>query len=163
MRNWLALGLVLGAAIVAGPVAAAPPSLAGVWTLVETRQRMTDGSIRPDPDLGAHPKGYMIYDPSGRMCTVFSAGDLPAWAGARPTDAEARAALDHMVSYCARYEIDEARAVVVFHIEVAPSAASAGGTRERRFELKGDELTLYPMPLPAGVTAWSVHLRRARP
>jgi hypothetical protein len=36
-------------------------------------------------------------------------------------------------------------------------------TRERRFELRGDDLTLHPTPLLAGVTEWSIHLRRAKP
>jgi hypothetical protein len=161
MRNRLAV--VLAITVLAGPVTAAPPRVAGAWKLVETRQRMTDGSIRPDPDLGAHPSGYMIYDPAGRMCTVFSDGDRPRWAGASPTDAEVRAAYDHMVGYCARYEVDDARGVIVFHIDVAQSANGVGINRERRFELKGDTLTLYPTPLPAGVTEWSIRLRRVRP
>ncbi|HWF00484.1 MAG TPA: lipocalin-like domain-containing protein [Caulobacteraceae bacterium] len=161
MRNYLALGLTIAA--LAGPVIAGPPPLAGAWKLVETRQRMSDGSIRPDPDLGAHPTGYMIYDPSGRMCTVFNDSDRPRWAGAHPTDAEVRSAYDHMLAYCARYEVDAARGVIVFHIDVAQSANGVGMTRERRFDLKGDALTLYPTPLPAGVTEWSIHLRRVRP
>jgi hypothetical protein len=161
MRTCLAVVLTITA--LAGPVTAAPPRVAGAWKLVETRQRMSDGSIRPDPDLGAHPSGYMIYDPAGRMCAVFNDGDRPRWAGASPTDAEVRAAYDHMVSYCARYEVDGARGVIVFHIDVAQSANGVGIDRERRFELNGDALTLYPTPLPAGVTEWSIHLRRVRP
>jgi hypothetical protein len=161
MRLWLAVGLAITA--LAAPVTAAAPRLAGAWKLVETRQRMTDGSIRPDPDLGAHPSGYMIYDRAGRMCSVFNDGDRPRWAGARPTDAEVRAAYDHMVSYCARYEVDDVRGVIVFHVDVSQSANGVGTNRERRFKLNGDTLTLYPTPLPAGVTEWSIHLRRVGP
>lgn len=156
------LAVVFAVIALAGPVTAAPSGVAGAWRLVETRQRMIDGSIRPDPDLGRHPDGYMIYDPHGRMCTVFNDADRPPLTGARPTDAEVRAAYDHMVAYCARYEVDDARHVIVFHIEVAQSANSVGSSRERRFELRGDSLTLYPTPLPAGVTEWSIHLRRVR-
>jgi hypothetical protein len=124
---------------------------------------MTDGSIRPDPDLGAHPNGYMIYDPIGRMCTVFNDGDRPRWAGARPTDADVRGAYDHMLVYCARYEVDDMRGVIVFHIDVAQSPNGVGASRERRFELRGDSLRLYPTPLPAGVKEWSIRLQRVRP
>lgn len=154
------LALMLAVTALAGPVTAAPPSVAGAWRLVETRQRMSDGSIRPDPDLGPHPNGYMIYDPKGRMCTVFNDADRSRWAGASPTDAEVRSAYDHTVAYCARYEVDDARGVIVFHIVVSQSANAVGSSRERRFELKGDELTLYPTPLPAGVMEWSIRLRR---
>jgi hypothetical protein len=153
------------ALLIATPAAqAAPaPSLTGAWRLVETRQRLTDGSTRPDPDLGPHPGGYMLYDPSGRMCTLFSDTDRPGWAASRPTDPELRRLFDNTVIYCARYEVDEARGVITFHLDLGLNPATANLTRERRFELKGDDLTLYPTPLPAGVTAWSIHLRRAGP
>lgn len=146
----------------AAPKTAPAPPLAGAWRLVETRQRLTDGSTRPDPDLGAHPTGYMIYDPSGRMCTTFSGADRPPWAAPKPTDAELRAAYANTVIYCARYEVDAGRGVITFHLDLGLNPA-AGATRERRFTLAGDDLTLYPTPLPAGVTAWSIHMRRVRP
>ena len=146
----------------APPKAAPPPPLAGAWRLVETRQRLTDGSTRPDPDLGAHPGGYMIYDPSGRMCTMFSDTDRPGWASPKPTDAELRAAYDHTVIYCARYEVDSGRGVITFHLDLGLNPGP-GATRERRFTLTGDTLTLYPAPLPAGVTDWSVRLQRVLP
>jgi hypothetical protein len=158
MKFLTALTLVL---LVAAPAAQAAPSLAGAWRLVETRQRLADGSTRPDPDLGPHPTGYMIYDPSGRMCTLFNDTDRPGWTASKPTDAELRRMFDNTVIYCARYEVDEARHVIAFHLDLGLNPATANATRERRFELTGDDLTLYPTPLPAGVTAWSIHLRRA--
>jgi hypothetical protein len=160
MKVLTALTLAL---LLATSTAQAAPSLAGAWRLVETRQRLTDGSTRPDPDLGPHPGGYMIYDPSGRMCTLFNDTDRPGWAQARPTDPELRRMFDNTVIYCARYEVDEARHVITFHLDLGLNPATANATRERRFELSGDDLTLYPTPLPAGVTAWSIHLRRAGP
>lgn len=147
----------------ATPVATKAPRVSGAWRLVETRQRLVDGSSRPDPDLGAHPSGYMIYDPSGQMCTVFSDTDRPRWGSAGPTDADLRAVFNNTVVYCARYEVDEARGVIIFHLEDGTSPNTVGVTRERRFELVGDSLTLYPNPLPAGVTAWTIHLQRVRP
>jgi len=105
----------------------------------------------------------MIYDPSGRMCTVFSDTDRPRWGPAGPTDADLRAMFNNTVVYCARYEVDEARGVIVFHLEDGNSPNAVGVTRERRFALVGDSLTLYPNPLPAGVTAWTIRLQRVRP
>ena len=169
MRNTRLLGIALAslvgatAAHAATPVATKAPRVLGAWRLVETRQRLVDGSSRTDPDLGAHPSGYMIYDPSGRMCTVFSDTDRPRWSAAGPTDADLRAVWQNTVSYCARYVVDEARGVIVFHMEHGASPNTVGTTRERRFELVGDSLTLYPVPLPAGVTAWTIHLQRVRP
>jgi len=156
------LALMAAVVAVAGPAFAGPSPLAGAWKLMETRQRMADGSVRSDPDLGVRPSGFMIYDPAGRMCTVFDDAGAPRWPKARPTDAEVRAAFDRLVSYCASYEVDAARQVIVFHIDVAQSPNNVGATRERRFELEGDSLTLHPMPLPAGVSEWSIRLQRVR-
>jgi hypothetical protein len=160
----IALASLVGASAMhaATPVAPKAPRVSGAWRLVETRQRLVDGASRTDPDLGAHPAGYMIYDPSGRMCTVFSDTDRPRWGAAGPTDADLRAVFNNTVAYCARYEVDEARGVIVFHLEHGNSPNTVGETRERRFELVGDSLTLYPNPLPAGVTAWTIHLQRVR-
>jgi hypothetical protein len=162
MKVLTAVSLALLIATSVAHAANAAPNLAGAWRLVETRQHMTDGSTRPDPDLGAHPAGYMIYDPSGRMCTLFNDTDPPGWAGAKPTDTELRRMFNHSVVYCARYEVDSARGVITFHLDLGLNPGTANVTRERRFELKGDSLTLYPTPLPAGVSAWSIHLRRAK-
>jgi hypothetical protein len=137
--------------------------LGGTWRLVETRQVLADGSVRPDPDLGPKPDGFMIYDPAaGQMCTVFNDTTRPRWAGPRPTDAELRTLFDQTVIYCSRYRVDPARHVIGFDMEVTLSPAWTGTSRERHFELSGDRLTLYPTPLPPGVTAWSIHLERVR-
>lgn len=158
-----ALAASAQAAVSPGPSKAAPPRIAGAWRLVATRQRMADGATRPDPDLGANPVGYMMYDASGRMCTVFNNTDRPRWASGVPTDAETRAMFNNMVVSCARYEVDEARGAIVFQMEIGQSPNTAGTTRERRFALVGDSLTLYPNPLPAGVVEWSISLQRVRP
>jgi hypothetical protein len=100
---------------------------------------------------------------SSALNTFFNDSDRPRRAGPHPTDAEVRAAYDHMVGYCARYQVEDTRRVIVFHIDVAQSANGGGTTRERRFELRGDELTLYPTPTPSGVTEWSIHARRVKP
>jgi len=158
----LALALACLVAGCATPMAETAPSLAGAWRLVETRQRLADGSVRSDPDLGAHPGGYMIYDEAGVMCTMFSDTDRPRWGAGGPSEADLRRVVDNTVAYCARYEVDAARGVIVFHLEEGNSPNSMGATRERRFELVGDRLILHPNPLPAGVTDWTIHLRRVR-
>jgi|GEM_PF-6089442 len=101
MKVLTAVSLILLIAPSVAHAANAAPNLAGAWRLVETRQRMADGSTRPDPDLGAHPAGYMIYDPSGRMCTLFNDTDPPGWAGAKPTDTELRRMFNHSVLFIA--------------------------------------------------------------
>jgi|SRR5579859_1653995 len=166
MRGVLACGAIALAALAGAlPAAAAQGAagLSGTWRLVETRQVMADGTVRPDPDLGPRPTGYMMYDASaGRVCTLFNDTTRPRWAGARPSEAELRTLFDQTVVYCGRYRVDEGRQVIVFDIETTMSPNNAGTTRERRFDLSGDRLTLYPRPLPAGVTDWSIRLERVR-
>ena len=152
-----------GAGATSSRPAAAQPRIVGTWRLVRTEQRLADGATRPDPDLGAKPVGYMMYDPGGRMCTVFNNTERPRWSSARPDETELRAMYDNMVAYCARYRVDEARGYIVFDMEFGQSPGAAGTRRERRFELAGDHLKLYPTPLPAGVVAWTVELERVRP
>ena len=157
------LGWALALVVLAGAGPAMAGGLDGTWRLVETRQKLTDGSTRPDPDLGPRPMGYMMYDDAaGRVCTTFNDTTRPRWAATRPSEAELRTMFDQTVIYCGRYRVDEARRVIVFDLEITMSPNNYGATRERRFELKGDSLTLYPTPLPAGVTAWSIHLERVR-
>jgi hypothetical protein len=171
MSRFATLLLLLILTSPAAALAGDPPAVAaqgvarlsGTWRLVETRQVMADGAVRPDPDLGPRPAGYMMYDAAtGRVCTVFDDTTRPRWAAARPTDTEARTMFNQTVAYCGRYRVDEARRIITFDLEVSMSPNSAGTSRERRFELSGDRLTLYPRPLPAGVTDWSVRLERVR-
>ena len=158
----LALAATLACALPAG-AAETSAGISGTWRLVETRQVMMDGTVRPDPDLGPKPTGYMMYDDAaGRVCTVFNDTTRARWAAARPTDAELRTLFDQTVIYCGRYRVDEARHVIDFDMEITLSPAGVGTSRERRFELSGDQLKLFPTPLPAGVKAWSIRLERVR-
>lgn len=153
----------LAASLLASPAPGAATTdadLIGTWQLVSTRQVLTDGSVRADPDLGDHPAGYMMYDRTGRMCTVFSNADRPRWAAPAPTDAEAHAMFDKMVVYCARYRVDAVAGKIVFDMEFGHSPNLTGTSRERGFELVSDSLTLHPTPLPKGITSWSVNLVR---
>jgi hypothetical protein len=161
----MVLAAALAALALAWPAAAAPlaEQLSGTWKLVETRQTLADGGTRPDPDLGPRPMGYMMYDEAaGRVCTTFNDATRPRWAAARPTEAELRTLFEQTVIYCGRYRVDEARRVILYELEITLPPNNAGTTRERRFEMSGDRLTIYPTPLPAGVTAWSIHLERVR-
>ena len=136
---------------------------AGTWLLVGTRQRMIDGSIRPDPDLGPRPSGYLMFDATaGQMCVVMNNGDRAQWKDAsKPTDAEARAIWDQTVSYCAAWTVDATRGELVYKLGVNMSPNTIGSERRRRFTLAQDRLILYPTPLPAGVSEWTVEWRKA--
>ena len=70
----------------------ASAQLVGTWRLVAATQRMADGTERPDPNVGARPRGYIIYTATGQVCALLGNRERPAWVdGDRPTAAEASA------------------------------------------------------------------------
>lgn len=137
-------------------------SVTGTWRLVAARQRMTDGTVRPEPALGARPSGYMILDvAAGRMCTVINNGDRPTWKdGGHPTPAEVQAIWTQTVSYCATWTVDPAGREFVYRLELSLSPNAVGSEGRRRFSLAGDRLYVYPTPLPPGVAEWAVEWQR---
>jgi hypothetical protein len=161
--------VVIAALLLAGhPAAAAAQGaaarLVGTWRLVAATQRMADGAERPDPNVGAAGRGYIIYTPTGQVCALLGNSERARWAlGERPTEAEALAIPANMVAYCGTYSVDEAAGFVLHHIELDLSPNRTGTDRKRFFTLSGDRLVLRPAPpLPEGVQDWTVTWERAR-
>jgi hypothetical protein len=159
--------LVLAMLLFIGPASAstaksAAARLVGTWRLVAATQRMTDGTERPDPNVGAHAGGYIMYSGTGQVCALLANRERPRWAVAnRPTDPEAHAIPENMVAYCGTYSVDEAGGFVLHHVELDLSPNRRGTDRKRFFSLSGDHLVLRPAPpLPPGVRDWTVTLER---
>jgi len=136
--------------------------LVGTWRLVSATQRMADGTERPDPNVGAQGRGYIIYTPTGQVCAMLGHAERARWAsGDRPTAAEAMAIPENMVAYCGTYTVDEAGGFVLHHVELDLSPNRAGTDRKRFFTISGERLVLRPAPpLPNGVQDWTVTWRR---
>lgn len=136
-------------------------ALVGTWRLVAARQRLSDGSSRPDPQPGAHGVGYIMYDATGHVCVVIANPDRPAWsAPASPTDAEVRSAFQGLVAYCGAYETNEQERSVIHHIEADREPHVMGTDRKRLATVTGKRLVLRPTSLPAGVEEWTVEWER---
>ena len=129
------------------PVAASAAdtgSLVGTWQ-VETIAD-TDAAGAVTYPYGEHPRGYMVYDPTGRMhaqvmrmpaTRPFASGD-----DARGTDAEVRAAYAGYVAYFGTYHVDERRSTVVHRVEGSLMPGYTGTDQPRPFKLDGDVLTI---------------------
>jgi hypothetical protein len=161
--------ILLAALFTAAPhgrlVAQAPQTLraqiVGTWRLVAAQQRLSDGSVRPDPQPGPRGVGYIMYDPTGHMCVVLANPDRPAWKAPRsPTDAEVRSAFDGLVAYCGTYETNEQKNHVIHHVEADREPHLVGTDRTRLATVTGDLLVLRPIDLPAGVKEWTVEWER---
>jgi hypothetical protein len=103
-------GILLAAALLIGGQPASTTArgtekgIVGTWRLVSATQRLADGTERPDPNVGAHARGYIIYTPTGQMCAMLENRDRARWAiGDRPTQLEAMAIHGNMVAYCGTY------------------------------------------------------------
>jgi hypothetical protein len=161
--------VIIAALLLAGqPTAAAAQGaaarLVGTWRLVAATQRMADGAVRPDPNVGAKGRGYIIYTPTGQVCALLGNSERARWAlGEQPTEAEALAIPANMVAYCGTYSVDEAAGFVLHHIELDISPNRTGTDRKRFFTVSGDRLVLRPAPpLPEGVQDWTVTWERVR-
>ena len=113
MRRTLIMMAVLAAVTPDACLSAQTPqtlrqALVGTWQLVAARQRLTDSSVRPDPQTGAHGVGYIMYDAAGHVCVVLANPDRPSWKAPKsPTDAEVRSSFEGLVAYCGTYETNE--------------------------------------------------------
>ncbi len=136
--------------------------LIGTWRLVSATQRLSDGTVRPDPQPGPRGTGYIMYTESGRMCTVLGNPDRPKWkVQATPTDTEVRSALDGLVAYCGTFDVNESERYVTHHIEMDRVPNIVGTDRKRYITLDGNHLILRPAPpLPPGVSEWTVEFER---
>ena len=105
--------------------------LVGTWRLVAARQRMTDGTIRPDPQTGPNGIGYIMYSETGQMCAVLGDPDRAKWASeTTPSDTEVRRAFDGLVAYCGTFEVNDAQGLVVHHIQLDRVPNLAGTDRK---------------------------------
>lgn len=163
-------GTLLAAALLpwAQPAASTGPDaragIVGTWRLIAATQRRADGTEQPDPNVGAHQQGYIIYTATGRMCAMLGNSERARWAVAdRPTQAEAAAIPGNLVAYCGTYSVDAAGGFVLHHVELDLSPNRTGTDRKRFFTVSGDRLVLRPAPpLPQGVTDWTVTWQRVR-
>jgi hypothetical protein len=137
--------------------------IVGTWRLVAATQRMIDGTERPDPNVGAQARGYIIYTPTGQVCAMLGNSERARWmVGDQPTPAEALAITGNMVAYCGTYTVDRAGGFVLHHVELDLSPNRIGTDRKRFFTISGDRLVLRPAPpLPEGVQDWTVTWQRA--
>lgn len=122
-----------------------PASLVGTWRV----ERITDTDIKTgkvDHPYGEHPKGYIVYDPTGHLSVQlmrtpatppFASGD-----DAKGSDAEVRAAYDGFVAYFGTYEVDAKKGIVVHRVEGSLMPSYTGTDQPRPFRVEGDVLTI---------------------
>jgi Lipocalin-like domain len=117
----------------------------GTWKLVAVEQRNAKGEVVPPAAdaVNQNRTGYLIYDPAGYMAVSLMPVGRKKYAGAQPTDEEAKAAITGYTAYFGTFTINEKEQVVTHHLEGSLNPAM-GKDQNRGFELSGNRLTLKP-------------------
>jgi hypothetical protein len=109
----------------------------GFWEhVVEQRVNLTAGTSTPD---AKRAPSVIVYTPAGYVGVHFPPLDRPRFAGAEPTEAEARNALRGYVGYFGALGVYPG---MVFHQILAGISPTAGSTLKRFYELKGTDLNI---------------------
>jgi hypothetical protein len=127
----------------------APPAAAnqllGTWRLVSEEITLKDGTVKPDPTMGPHAIGYLLYEPDGHMCAAIMNPDRPAWKNPnKPVDEEKITAFDGFIAYCGTYKLDAAASTVTHYPDVAWTPTWVGSTQPRPFRIEGQRLIITP-------------------
>jgi hypothetical protein len=141
------------------PVGAAPTAseLAGTWRLVSF-ERHAGGEL--SYPMGEDARGYLSYDPSGRMSVqIMRSGRAPLAGGSAAQGAldELRATLTGYLSYAGTYTVDRAAGTVTHQIDLHLLPNEVGAMLVRRYEIDGDRLVLHtsaPGAPRAGRLTW---------
>jgi hypothetical protein len=160
----LALGLMMLSAPASGQDKPLAQQLLGAWTLVASYQERPDGT-RFDT-FGPNPKGLMIFDQSGRMSLQMARSDRPKFSSNNRltgTPEENKAAVQGLLSYFGRYEVNEGERAVVITVDASSFPNQDGTTQKRPVEITGDELRwTNPVPSRGEFSAAYIIWQRAR-
>lgn len=119
---------------------ASPPAsrFVGAWRLVSFQSFDQSGTARP----GNYDVGLIVYDASGRMSAQLmhssNKGSTPL-----TTDADRAAASRRYLGYWGPFTIDEAKGIVVHHVEGSSNPSWVGSEQVRHYSFGADgRLTL---------------------
>ncbi len=104
-------------------------TLIGTWELRSRQDRNATGALRPEPVLGAHPLGLLIYDRSGRFALQLMKR--------RRAGKSTKSGYD---AYFGTYVVDDERRIVTQTLRAALSAEQVGSVVTREMSVEGDEL-----------------------
>ncbi len=122
-------------------------ALAGTWRLIEFADVDKDGKWQYR--FGEHPRGYFVYDATGRVHIQIMKVPLlkpfPEANGAegkQPTPDQALAAYNAYFAYFGTYTVDAKKHVVTHHVEGSLAPDFTDTDQPRPFKLEGDRLEI---------------------
>jgi hypothetical protein len=120
----------------------------GAWRLAAAEQKGPDGVFHPQPDLGPHAKGFIMYTPDGHMCAQLMNPERPEWADPQnPTEPEHASAGRGFISYCGRFEVNEGEQMMIHYPETAFQPNYVGTVQKRPYRLEGADRLIYSVKI----------------
>jgi hypothetical protein len=133
----------------------------GTWSLVFWEQTYRDG--RKDQAFGANPKGFNIFDASGRFYAMFARADLPKIASnnpSTPTPEEAKAIVGGAIAYYGTYTVDESAKVITMKVESSSFANQVASDQKRTVtSITATELKMQNTTVLSGGQIYYVYRR----
>lgn len=132
----------------------------GAWRLVANTFRDEAGHL--SHPFGEDCRGLLVYDRSGMMSVQMIRPDRPPFPSEDIMgldDHTLRAAFEGLNSYFGRFEVDEARQVVIHHVEAASLPNRFGSQQLRHYAFDNGELLLRAPPRLLGGRQLTAELR----
>ena len=130
----------------------APTSpIAGTWVLTAADKLLPDGTRVSD--YGEKPHGLIIFTPDGYYSIQIYRSDRVKFAAGDKTKGapeEYKDAVMGMSDHYGRYEVDEMRHIITFHVERSSFPNWDDTTRTTPYELHGDVLSWKVQARPDG-------------
>jgi hypothetical protein len=117
----------------------------GTWRLVAFEDEQPGGEV--NFPYGQNPVGLLFYDASGNMAVQIMNGErqsLPASDFSQVDAEKIKAAVSGFTAFFGKYEVDEARQIIIHHVEGHQLPNSVGKVLPRVYEFSGDQLILKP-------------------
>ena len=113
----------------------------GTWSFVSIERRNDKGEVVPFEN--PFTDGLIMYTPTGRMSVQLMRGGRQEYAGDRPTDEEAQAALATYTAYYGPFTVNEAEGTVTHHRQTHLNPGSVLDV-VRAYRFSGNRLMLKP-------------------
>ncbi len=117
----------------------------GTWRLLAFEEAQPNGEV--NFPYGRNPVGLLIYDANGRMAVQIMSGErqgLPTGDLSEVDAEKIKAAVLGFTAFFGKYEVDEARQLIIHHVEGHLLPNRVGKELPRVYEFSGDHLILKP-------------------
>lgn len=134
--------------------AASQKDIQGSWTLVSQTSTSPDG--KKTQIFGADPKGLLVFLPNGMYTLQICSANRPKFAANtrdKGTAEENQAAIRGCNPHWGKYSVDPKAHSIVFEIQHAVFPNWEGTRQERKYTVKGDQLTYFVPTASTGGTA----------